>query len=166
MYLFIDYTQCRGCRTCEMACSYRWSKSFTPTQSSIIVIKNEPEGKNFPVVCQQCSKPLCVEVCLNNALIRDEKQGIVLHEPKKCLGCKMCIISCPFGGIGYIGELGIARKCDLCISYDTEPGVAQCEKWCPYQVIKVIKDEKISTEMKKILSERIEKLGIYGLLVK
>ncbi len=159
MYLYIDFEKCRGCRTCEMVCSFRWDKSFSPTRSAIVVFKNEKEGKNFPIVCQQCSKPLCMEVCLNGAITKDEKKGVVIHDVEKCLGCKMCVLSCPFGGIGYVAELGVARKCDLCQTYSLEPAVAQCEKMCPYQAIKVLKEEEISSYVKKEIYNRIQKLG-------
>lgn len=166
MYLYIDINKCRGCKTCEITCSFRWEKSFSPAYSAIYIIKNEKEGKNFPVVCQQCSKPLCVDVCLSGALVKDQNKGVVLHNPEKCVGCKMCVISCPFGGIGYVAEIGVARKCDLCQSYDKNPGVPQCEKMCPYKAIKVIKEEKISAVLQKDVEQFLTRFGVYKWLVK
>lgn len=166
MYLFIDINNCRGCKTCMMTCSFRWSKSFSPSYTAIYVLKNEKTGKNLPIVCQQCSKPLCVEVCLNNALKKDEKTGVVLHNPENCAGCKMCVISCPFGGIGYVAEIGVVRKCDLCQSYDKEPGVPQCEKMCPYKAIKVIKEEKLTAQLRKNVEKFISQFGIYKWVVR
>ncbi|MCS7228211.1 MAG: 4Fe-4S dicluster domain-containing protein [Endomicrobia bacterium] len=166
MYLYIDTDKCRGCKTCEIICSFRWSRSFSPTYSAIYILKNEKVAKNIPIVCQQCSKPLCVEVCLSSALKRDEKLGVVLHNKNQCVGCKMCVISCPFAGIGYVAEIGVTIKCDLCQSYDKEPGVAQCEKMCPYKAIKVIKEEKIIVELRKDIEKFLSRFGIYKNLIK
>ncbi|MCS7150839.1 MAG: 4Fe-4S dicluster domain-containing protein [Endomicrobia bacterium] len=166
MYLYIDYDKCRGCKTCVIVCSYRWNKVFSETLSAICVIKNEKKGKNFPIVCQQCSKPLCVDACLSGALKKDKQTGIVLHFQDKCVGCKMCVISCPFGGIGYVAEVGVARKCDLCSSFDVQPAVAQCEKMCPYKAIKVITEDKITSEIKKNVEKFLQQFGTYRSIVR
>lgn len=166
MYLYIDYDKCRGCKTCVITCSFRWNKNFSETNSAIYVVKNEKEGKNLPIVCQQCDKPLCVDVCLNGALKKDEQTNVIRHFPEKCIGCKMCVISCPFAGIGYVAEIGVARKCDLCLTFDKEPGVAQCEKMCPYNAIKVIKEEKLTVEVKKKIQLYLEKFGVYRSVIR
>ena len=70
--------------------------------------------ENIPVVCQQCTDPVCIDVCIKGAISRNEEIGVVVIDERLCVGCKSCIIACPLGGILYQPIKGYAMKCDLC----------------------------------------------------
>ncbi len=80
MVLDVDIEKCVGCRTCEVACSLKNTGTVNPTRSRIRIVRYEKQGEfhNFiPMVCQQCSTPLCLEACPVNAISRDLERAHV-----------------------------------------------------------------------------------------
>ena len=128
--VFVSDNKCLSCHSCEIACSVAHSKSKTlfgaigeefPPQARIYV---EPvEGGAFPIQCRHCSEPHCVKACVTKALHIDEATEAVLYEDKRCIGCTMCVLACPFGLIEKQskpgGGFGVS-KCDLCGTVGTE----------------------------------------------
>lgn len=143
MNLFTDIDKCTGCRACEAACSFRKKNAAQPSQSAITIIKREKDGIHVPMVCLQCETPLCMEVCPVNAMSRSADTGAVVLDEKKCIGCRICISSCPFGMMGFDDEKGISSKCDLC------GGEPECEKFCPYGAVELIADDKLAIKKRK-----------------
>jgi molybdopterin-containing oxidoreductase family iron-sulfur binding subunit len=50
----------------------------------------------LPVLCMQCEEPSCLEVCPTGATVKQD-DGIVIVEKDKCMGCKYCMMACPYG---------------------------------------------------------------------
>lgn len=153
MYLYIDPEKCCGCKLCEVVCSFRWSKSFSPIESAITILEDRKSGLTIPVVCQNCVRPICVDVCVSGALQKEE--GVIKADENKCVGCKTCMTSCPFGAISFIPQRGVIRKCDLC---ENEP---ECMKLCPYNAIELISEEKLASKIRLKFMWRI--LGTYAI---
>jgi len=84
-------------------------------------------GKNYPISCRNCEDPKCVDACMAAALSFDKKIGMVLHEKERCVGCWMCVMSCPYGAIRPNKKTNIPVRCDKCKDKD-EPS---CVKACP-----------------------------------
>ncbi|QGP93953.1 Anaerobic dimethyl sulfoxide reductase chain B [Neomoorella glycerini] len=133
MYLDIDPEVCTGCRLCEAFCSYRREKAIWPSMSCISVLKYEEEAFYLPFTCQQCEKAVCAEVCPVQAIKRNHATGAWEIDSGRCMGCKMCVASCPFGGVAFDSLRGRAFKCDLC------GGDPECVKVCPPSAIKLVK---------------------------
>lgn len=119
--IVIDFLKCTGCRLCEMACSINLFGEFNPYLSNISVMISENGEPNMPVTCMQCEEPFCVPVCPAGAFDVDNEGIVVLTN--KCVGCKMCLMVCPFGNIHYLRSRVV--KCDLC------GGDPECVKICP-----------------------------------
>ncbi|MCD6472730.1 4Fe-4S binding protein [Candidatus Aerophobetes bacterium] len=72
--IYINLNKCTGCRSCEIACSYHFSKTFNPEISSISVIRNDRTGDikiSINSTCDFCKdedKPLCMKYCVSQAL--------------------------------------------------------------------------------------------------
>jgi len=122
---------CIGCRLCEIHCIVQHSKS----KRIIKAFKEEPrplsrtivEEKgniSFALQCRHCEEPFCVEACISGAM--HIEGGKVLCDIKKCVGCWMCIMSCPFGAIKRDENKKVSSKCDLCAGSDMPVCVANC----------------------------------------
>jgi len=140
--LLIDIEKCTGCRICENVCSLSHTGRIDPGESRITVVKDEEAGIDIPVVCMQCERPLCMEVCPSGALGRDPDTGGVTIDPYRCIGCRMCVMACPVGGITVTKEKQV-KKCDLC------GGDPYCAKFCPTGAIVYQKVAKGSAGQKR-----------------
>jgi carbon-monoxide dehydrogenase iron sulfur subunit len=119
--LVIDYERCTGCRNCEMACSVYHVQACNPGKSAVRVVKQEREGLNVPIVCQQCEEAACADICPVQAISRDANTGAMIVDGDLCVGCQMCVVACPFGAITLDKDRRQAIKCDLC---------GGAEPWC------------------------------------
>ena len=131
--LVVDYEKCTGCRNCEMACSVSHVQVCNPTKSSVRIVKWEREGLDVPVVCQQCEEPACAHICPVQAISRDADTGAMVVDYDLCVGCRMCIVACPFGAVTFDSDRRQAIKCDLCGGVEPwcvrfcEPGALTCK---------------------------------------
>ena len=111
--MVIDLQKCVGCDSCTVACK---SENRTPPGVSYNVVMEEEHGEfpnvtrtNVPRPCMQCDNPPCVQVCPVSATYKMEN-GIVNIDYDRCIGCRYCMISCPYG----------ARALDFGENYDDE----------------------------------------------
>lgn len=117
--LVVDLDRCIGCKSCEVACKQEngvvlgsyWNK----------VKQMGPRGKYpdlqmyfLPVMCQQCISPECVRVCPTGASYKNE-ENIILVDKEKCIGCRYCIMACPYEARTFNKEQKVVEKCTLCV---------------------------------------------------
>ncbi|MBI2831907.1 MAG: 4Fe-4S dicluster domain-containing protein [Chloroflexi bacterium] len=132
----IDAKKCTGCKLCELICSFHHNGVFKPSVSRIRVKLNTREGTAQPLICRQCKKCTCIEVCRPGAISQDEKTGVITIDHAKCTGCKECIFTCPFQAVGFEEEpKGVAIVCDHC------GGKPECVKVCFPGALKYIDKE-------------------------
>lgn len=149
--LFVDPEKCTGCRLCEIACSLSHENVSNPSRARIHIVKWENEGLYIPMVCQQCDNPICETVCPMGALKRDERTGALLINYDLCVGCKLCVMFCPLGGIG-IDKNRKILKCDLC---DGDP---LCVKFCIPNALQFIDANTINLRKRRIAAEKFSDL--------
>ena len=144
-FVSINADNCRGCKTCEMACSISNVKECSPTRSRIRAIRNIQDGTLYaaPAVCQQCEDPICQAVCPVSAIYKDQETGAKLVDEDKCLGCRRCVYACPFGGCTVDAETKVSTKCTLC---DGEPN---CVKFCPFDALEYLRSDKLDIHHKR-----------------
>jgi Fe-S-cluster-containing hydrogenase component 2 len=116
-----------------MACSVAHGGAVNPNKAAVRVVKCEGEGLNVPVVCQQCEEPACAAICPVQAISREAYTEALVVDGDLCVGCRMCVVACPFGAIVLDGDRLCAVKCDLCGGAEPwcvrfcEPGALACE---------------------------------------
>jgi Fe-S-cluster-containing dehydrogenase component len=84
----------------------------------------------LPSMCQQCRNAPCVSVCPTGASFRDPQTNVVQIDKSKCIGCKYCMMACPYGVRGWSEAESVVEKCTLC-NHLTEVGeLPACVKAC------------------------------------
>jgi len=155
--LLIDANQCSsGCDACVRACQrYNGlSKEDGPDNAQWIrkVTVTDPQTgftRSFPVMCQHCAKPACVEVCPTGASFR-RADGIVLVDKHRCIGCRYCLMACPYKARSFVAHdvtdqkpwaprgKGSAEGCTLCVERVDKGGIPACVAACSSQGKKVM----------------------------
>ncbi len=157
--MLVDLTRCIGCRACENACRVRQKRSPLPTgrvgygpgegrlsfTSWTFVDFREVHGESsartvFPVKrqCMHCVDAACVSACPVAALHKTPR-GSVVYTASRCIGCRYCMIACPFKVPRYEWNEGLTPrvgKCDFCddrVASGTSPA---CVMACPTGTLK------------------------------
>ena len=150
--VLVDTTRCIGCRSCEVACSVVHSealRNFVPDIKNDNALEKirDTSGKQWTVVnrfntekgevfvkrqCMHCWQPACAAACLVNAMAKT-KEGPVTWDGDKCMGCRFCMISCPFDipKFEYLGWNPRIQKCNLCYERLLEGKKPACVESCP-----------------------------------
>ncbi|MED3550898.1 4Fe-4S dicluster domain-containing protein [Cytobacillus praedii] len=102
--MVIDLKKCVGCDTCTVSCK---AENRTPPGMSYNVVLETIKGDypnfsitNLPKPCMQCDNPPCVQVCPTRATYKMEN-GIVIIDNDRCIGCRYCMVACPYGSRSY-----------------------------------------------------------------
>lgn len=117
--MLIDTRKCIGCHACSVACKAEFDVPLGVTRSWV----EYTEKGSYPNVsrnflrrlCNQCRHPQCVDVCPTGATYKREQDGIVVVDSGLCIGCKYCILACPYDARFLNPVTGVADKCDFCI---------------------------------------------------
>lgn len=159
----VDTTLCVGCRKCEEACNRRHELP-QPTDSfeemtvlekerrmdeTTYTVVNKYYPKNIGTLtwrqrptfvkfqCMHCNDPACVSACIVGALTK-EANGAVVYDEKKCIGCRYCMVACPFQVPAYEYDNATTphvRKCTFCFEYIKSGGLPACAQVCPREVM-------------------------------
>ena len=176
----VDTTLCIGCRKCEYACAQANALSDAPLEdfetTSVFDEQRRMNDHAFTVVnrydndampdeyqyvkmqCMHCTDAACVSACLVSAMAK-MKEGPVVYDPWKCIGCRYCMVACPFEVPAYEFNDAFAprvRKCNFCVDRITHPrteppkgeewveediyethafGTPACAEMCPSQAL-------------------------------
>jgi len=161
--IVFDPALCTGCMRCMTTCSTYNFGATSFSKSRIHMIRHEgyaitrmDEEDDLifqPLVCQQCDKPYCSYFCPAHAIQRNIDTGAMVIDYDKCIGCRMCIVGCPFGAMRYDPVKKQPFKCQFC---DGEP---QCVRLCPTEALKFLPKSqanlpKIDRLARKIVEQR------------
>jgi len=173
--MVIDSGACIGCRRCQYACKAEnnvpdtiappWievfqmdnSVSFTghPREeelragSTTSYTESPKEGKWYmPVQCNHCENPPCVRVCPTGATYKDPRDGLVLMDYDRCVGCRFCVVACPYNARRFnwvkgqipqetvnplvpVRPVGVVEKCTFCVHRTRDGKLPRCVEVCP-----------------------------------
>ncbi len=182
--MLIDIKRCIGCHTCAIACKSGnnlpddvwWNRVLTHGGKTM----DTPHGE-FPnlqmqymtLSCQHCENPSCVKACPTGATYKRE-DGVVMQDYDKCIGCRMCIMACPYtvirtynekepeyyldfpvGDAGVpVQQKGTVSKCTFCF-HKLEKGLEpNCIEVCPAKARFFGDAEDPDSEVSKLLKTR------------
>ncbi|MFB3892343.1 MAG: 4Fe-4S dicluster domain-containing protein [Phycisphaerae bacterium] len=141
--IVVDDQRCLGCRSCMLQCALAHSEannlaealnSPTPPQPRVHIEAVGAGG--MPLQCRHCEDAPCLEACPTEAINRPDPNGPILMEAERCIGCKFCLLVCPFGVIDLSRDGKAMIKCDLCIERTAAGKEPACVSACPTGALK------------------------------
>ncbi len=187
--VLVDTTECIGCRKCEYACAKSNALSGAPLESfedrtvfdqprrmtaDTYTVVNRYEDAAHPerptfvkAQCMHCLKPACESACLVGAL-RRQPNGAVTYDAWKCMGCRYCMVACPFQVPAYSYDrplTPLVSKCSFCFERVSKDGKAPaCVDICPPMCLTFAKrSELIGLARAKIKAHQEQYLDhLYG----
>jgi len=183
--MLYDATRCIGCRACQVACK-SWNELPAEKTTNRGTCENPPalSASTFTklrfreleyngrfqwvfakIQCMHCLHPACVEACLVGALQKLE-DGPVVYDEGKCVGCRYCMVACPFDVPTFEWDKPIPwiRKCTFCLDRQQADMKPACAKACPTEALRFGERDELLTEARKRLVAGPDKYyqHIYG----
>jgi Fe-S-cluster-containing dehydrogenase component len=135
--LVIDSRKCIDCKACVVACraennvllehSRNWINEERRGEWPKLLAAFEPEQ------CHHCESPACVRVCPTGASFQ-RPDGIVVINESECVGCRYCVLACPYDARFFREDKGVVEKCDLCARRVDRGELPACVETCPSKV--------------------------------
>jgi formate dehydrogenase iron-sulfur subunit len=171
--ILYDATLCINCKQCELACAERnklpYDDKIQAEQKQSahkLTVVLERDGHFMRRLCMNCLDPSCASVCPVGAF-QKSPLGPVTYDENKCMGCRYCMLACPFGVPKYEWNsvLPRVRKCDMCADRIAEGRPTACTEVCPTGATKVgERDELIAEARQRIRDNPSQYVNhIYGL---
>ncbi len=175
--MLVDTTECVGCRKCEFACdqaNHLTGKTVEAFEDTTVfdrdrrmddkcytVVNRSPNSEDprkptyIKTQCMHCLRPACTSACLVGAL-RTAENGAVVYDAWKCLGCRYCMVACPFQVPTYEYDNPLnprVMKCTFCHErVAVEGGIPACAEMCPPMALTFGK----RSELLKLAHQKIE----------
>lgn len=169
----IDMTKCTGCRGCQVACK-QWNQleaeeteffsgegymnppamseyTFTRIKFRDFEKNGQNEFAFYKEMCMHCTEPSCASVCPVGAFEKTE-EGPVIYKGDRCIGCRFCMIACPFGVPKYEWSKGLplVKKCTGCYSRIKEGLDPACATACPTAISYGPREEMIKEAERRL----------------
>jgi Fe-S-cluster-containing dehydrogenase component len=177
--ILFDAVRCEGCQNCEFGCAE--ANGLPEPTDTMIVGKHRVTSETQRTVhnvyktakgdvyvknqCMHCNEPACAAACLTQAMYKT-KEGPVIWRGDKCMGCRYCMVSCPFDvpKFEYHSPNPKIQKCTMCYEKIKEGGVPACVDYCPNEALVFGSRRELVQEARKRIVENPGKYydHIYG----
>lgn len=171
--ILYDATLCIDCKLCEKGCAERNGNPYSDaiaaesvqSEHKFTVVLNKND-KYMRRLCMNCQDPTCASVCPVGAL-RKTAAGPVTYTSDKCIGCRYCMLACPFSVPKYEWSkaLPLVRKCDMCSDRVAKGHQTACADACPTGATKFGERDELIAEAKERIAKSPDQYvnHIYGL---
>ncbi len=176
--VLIDTTKCVGCKTCQQACKVanglptdERPTGLSATTLCFVDMKNISADVSKPAIkpvkrqCMHCENPACVSVCPVGAIEKKEN-GAVAYDADKCMGCRYCMMACPFGVPKYDWNSPNPKinKCSQACMAEGKSKTPACVSACPAKALTYGNREELLLAAKSRISQDPTKYvpQIYG----
>lgn len=174
-----DATVCEGCQACEYACAeannlpepedyadVSVDRKTNENCRTVVNFRNTSDGeKPVKSQCMHCNQPACATACLTQAMYKT-KEGPVVWREDKCMGCRYCMVSCPFDvpKFEYNSTNPKIVKCTMCYNKIKEGGMPACVENCPAEALTFGTRRELLLEAHRRIAENPERYQpeIYG----
>ena len=183
--MVIDLKRCTGCFACVMACKVEhqtppkvfWAKVLRSERGKYPVVTRQP----IPVLCMHCKEPECEKVCPTGAT-KKRDDGIVIVDNKICVGCRYCVVACPYGARYFVpkwtdyftgkdqpsskyaeyarkkwlaeNDKGVVTKCTFCVERVEKGRKPACVDACPAEARTFGDLDDTSSEVSQLIKKR------------
>ena len=173
--ILTDVTRCIGCHKCVKACvEYNQLEKSLPAPQHVLdglsgdrftsIIKR-PGERYVRKQCRHCLHPACVSACIVGALEKTEL-GPVIYDKKKCIGCRYCMMACPYQIPRYEWDSAYPgiRKCTFCYDRVINGKVPACVEACPVEATIFGERDELIRLARKRIQQNLEKYidRVYG----
>lgn len=168
MAILTDTTLCIGCGECTMACKKtnnlepekprRWQVGDGLSSRNWTSVVTTDSGKYVRKQCRHCIDPACMSVCPVGAFSKTP-EGAVVYDSGKCIGCRYCMMACPFGIPRYDWDKAVpyVQKCTLCAPRIAKGQNPACVDACPTKATIYGTREEMLAEARKRLKKNPQK---------
>ncbi len=143
MGFLVDLHRCVGCGACVLACRIENGRRDEEAWRRVLPLnlRRSAGGPTYflSLACHHCENPACLRGCPSRAYEK-RADGIVIHHEPRCLGCRYCEMTCPFGAPVFDELRGVVSKCHLChqrIDRGLEPA---CVAACPVEALRLLRE--------------------------
>ncbi len=162
----VDVDRCIGCQMCMMDCSahhadpkdlpiaYPRAWELLPESRLIVDVSG---SQAVPLLCKHCENAPCATVCPTGAIRVDAEYGFKIADKAKCIGCRSCLLTCPFGMISMDRQGRVAQKCDMCVERFQAGIEPACVQVCPQGALTLKPIDEALSETRKKTREQILK---------
>jgi Fe-S-cluster-containing dehydrogenase component/formate-dependent nitrite reductase membrane component NrfD len=130
----IDLRKCIGCHACTIACKAEHEIPVGVNRCWVKTVEKGvfPDTRRFffPVLCNQCEEAPCARICPTNALVK-RRDGIVDLRADVCIGCRACMVACPYDQLFIDPNTRTAEKCNFCANRVENELLPACVSVCP-----------------------------------
>jgi formate dehydrogenase iron-sulfur subunit len=177
--ILYDSTRCAGCQGCEFICAETNGlpepkdspepgvvRTTDETRRSVINVYETSKGQVYvKKQCMHCNEPACASACLTNAMHKT-KEGPVIWRGEKCMGCRYCMVSCPFDvpKFEYHSANPKIVKCNMCFDRLKEGQLPACVENCPAEALTFGSRRELIKEARKRIHDNPDQYfdHIYG----
>ncbi|MGD2151998.1 MAG: 4Fe-4S dicluster domain-containing protein [Gemmatimonadales bacterium] len=162
--ILFDVTKCTGCERCVAACveqnggdpiRAQLDRATTKdglSANRLLSVAKVAEGRFARLSCMHCLEPSCVSACLVGGISKTP-EGPVVYDPAKCIGCRYCMLACPFHIPRYEWSepTPFMRKCDMCFQRQLQGKVPACVDACPNEALRFGERERLLGEAHRLI---------------
>jgi len=160
--IVVNIEKCLACKSCELACALAHSKSKvleeavaeSPRPQRMVAVEAAGEY-GVPIQCRHCEAAPCIEICPTEAIRRESADGPIVVVQDMCIGCKLCMLICPFGVLQIGAEGRAIIKCDMCTERLQAGQEPACVEACPTGALKLVVLEEVTKSRRKKASREI-----------
>lgn len=139
----LDLHRCVGCGSCVLACRIENGRVTSAAWRRVLPVnlRRYDAGPTYflSVACHHCDEPACLQGCPTGAYEK-RPDGIVVHLEARCLGCRYCEMTCPFGAPQFDADRGVMSKCHLCAHRVDAGLLPACVAACPTEALTYASD--------------------------